>query len=698
MVSVESSPQKQSEFPETLFSWGNSGNYSISRSSDKGSGWQKMPLKTRLITQLESLADGISEGKISSQGNIFLVGGPGNGKTLAAIHFLRRLLKDRYAEMPSCATGSVDVDFSNGLSPIKHLRFIEDASAGQDNNDVYNRFVADIDKYVLSPQPGTLFLCCVNRGILATVLVKIAKHEIDASSETRKFIATLSSVVSPDATPKTLWPFEPDRNIYIHPMDEESLLEPIGDRYPVAIDILNEICDEDDGRCLSCNSADKCPIHANIAALRDEKRRESLLKIMRYYEIVASRRFSFRDLFSVFSQLVVGTPYEYVINGKKTNPCKWVEKQIELSVSNLRKDKIAGLFALSSMLYPNRLFGTWDDLKGQAKQLLRSIKDSKNASIKAVTPIIQTILSIIRRSTNASAQNYLPKCAAMLDPALQETAIIGDGMKDCVERIRLYEDAFCKSLTLGINTFLNDRYCLLSIAERDLFLEVQKIEQDQDILDMPVSDPGFQDVQIILSMLRVVLARMAKRSIGAFDAFVYAGDRLDEYRAMLDNDSQYPNLATKKRKLCSTIQQHLFPEGLFSCSMLATLGQAEPNDENGFFMKNSHPVRFTISASGTGDSMIRNLLFVREPTLGLSIKVNFDIYSALVDLQNGMMPASLPARINDIFDGVKSRIQGRLCHDWEPGAYFQFCDRDGIRHYVDWSSDEGFFATEFRKR
>ena len=34
MGSLESRPLKNSEFPETLFSWGNSGNYSISRSSD----------------------------------------------------------------------------------------------------------------------------------------------------------------------------------------------------------------------------------------------------------------------------------------------------------------------------------------------------------------------------------------------------------------------------------------------------------------------------------------------------------------------------------------------------------------------------------------------------------------------------------------------------------------------------------------
>ena len=492
-----------------------------------------------------------------------------------------------------------------------------------------------------------------------------------------------------------MWPFDSSRNIYIHPMDEESLLERIGNQPPAAEDILNEICAEDDGRCHLCANAKKCPICANIAALRSEKRRESLFKILRYYELVASRRLSFRDLFSVFSQLAAGSPYDYVINGKRTPPCKWVEKQIELSSSNLREDRLAALFALTSALYHNRLFGTWDDFKVQARPLLKLAKGSRVASIKAVVPILQSIAALIRRSAPASAQNYLPKCAAMLDPALQDAVTIGDGGQECIGKIRLYEDAFCKSLTLGIDTFLADGYCNPLEVERSLFLEVRGIEQDPNILDMPVSDPDFQTTQTILSVLRVVLSRMAKRAIGAFDAFVYAGDRLNEYRAMLDNDPSYPNLAARKRRLCSTIQGHLFPNGFFACSMLATLGQAEPDEANGFFMKNSRPAHFAISPSEDGNGMTRNLLFVREADLGLSIKVNFDIYSALIDLQNGLKPASLPARINDIFNGVKSRIQGHLCHNWDLGSSkFLYSDREGARHSVSWNPDEGFFPSE----
>ena len=83
-------------FPESLFAWGNSGQYSICRGSDGTTGWQKPPLRTRLISQLEKLAADINAGAQDSSVSIILVGGPGNGKTHAARHFLQTLLGDTY--------------------------------------------------------------------------------------------------------------------------------------------------------------------------------------------------------------------------------------------------------------------------------------------------------------------------------------------------------------------------------------------------------------------------------------------------------------------------------------------------------------------------------------------------------------------------------------------------------------------------
>lgn len=696
MQDVDTKTIQKARFPESLFEWSNSGAYAISRSSDKETGWQKPPLRTRLIVQLEDLADKIRSGTVGQRINIFLVGGPGNGKTHAAQYFLRNLLNEHYDELSYANGGDITRDFDDKTLPLTHVRYIEDASAGKDNDAILERFVNDVEEYVIATRQNSLFLCCVNRGILATVLARIAKKEIQATQEATEFIATLSSRVSPDASPKPLWPFDKEQTVYIHPMDEESLLEPVDNNHPVAIDILEEICNVESEACLSCQNASKCPIHANMMSLRDMHRRDNLLKILRYYEIVAAKRLSFRDLFSIFSQLIIGSPYDYIISGKKIGPCKWVEKQIELSKSNLGTERISALFNLSSILYHNRLFGRWDDFRAQIRALQRVIKSVGNSQIKVASAILQSISGIIRRSNVSSAQNYLPKCASLLDPALQDMTLIRDESRECVKKIKLYEDAFCKSLTLGINTFLDDGYYKVTEIEYELLTAIRALEQDKDILDMPVSDPEYQSSQTILSVLRIIFSRMTKRAVGSYDAFVLAGDRLDEYRAMLDNDNSFPNLAARKRKLCSIIQNYLFPDGVFSSSMLATLGQTEPDRENGFFLQNSRPAHFIISNSdGVKEGMTRNLLFVKEPELKLSIKVNFDIYSALIDLQNGLKAASLPVRINDIFDGIRSRIQGRLSHEWDCGASkFMFCDRDNKEKFVNWSPEEGFFAIE----
>ena len=163
---------------------------------------------------------------------------------------------------------------------------------------------------------------------------------------------------------------------------------------------------------------------------------------------------------------------------------------------------------------------------------------------------------------------------------------------------------------------------------------------------------------------------------------------------MLSGNASTANYAVKRRKICSTIQTHLFPGGEFEHSMLSTFGQSEPDAENAFFIKNSTTPQFSIVNSNASLNPVRNLIFVTEPSLGLTIKVNFDLYSALIDLQSGLTSASLPERIADIFDGVKARIQGRLCHNWNGATSFVFQDRNRKSRIVKWSTEEGFYEDE----
>lgn len=680
-------------FPESLFAWGNSGQYSICRGSDGTTGWQKPPLRTRLISQLEKLAADINAGAQDSSVSIILVGGPGNGKTHAARHFLQTLLGDTYNTLSPIDNGAA----TYGISTHEHLsciRFVEDASAGDDNESAYKRFIADVQKYVIGSETNTLFLCCVNRGILATVLARINKKQLQASEEARQFIARLSSVVSPDSTPVALWPFAEDEKVFIHPMDEESLLEPIGEAQPVAIEILKELCAADCSNCGTCENAKLCPLLHNLQALQDQGRQQNLLKILRYYEIVASKRLSFRDLFSIFSILIVGNPYDYVQNSKKTRPCTWIAKQADLTNSNKAADRLVALFELESALYHNRLFANWSDFKKVDRQLQKNIRDCHFPAIADTQELFRSLAARIRRSANLSAQDYLQKCATFLDPALQDCTQLDDLPLETIAEIKKVEDAFCKSLALGVNTFMAISCRGKDDIEERFFAECMNVEQNPSILDMSVSDPDYGLSQTVISALRILLTRMAKRSVGAYSGFVYLGSRLSDFRALLSGNASTANYAVKRRKICSTIQTHLFPGGEFEHSMLSTFGQSEPDAENAFFIKNSTTPQFSIVNSNASLNPVRNLIFVTEPSLGLTIKVNFDLYSALIDLQSGLTSASLPERIADIFDGVKARIQGRLCHNWNGATSFVFQDRNRKTRIVKWSAEEGFYEDE----
>lgn len=684
---MDTSPNEQSKFPESLFDWGNAGGVSVCRCSDDASGWQKPPLKTRLIVQLEKLVEDIKSGAVASGAAVFLVGGPGNGKTHAAKYFQQQLLGDAYEYVPADDNGVVSYSVTN-VPGITSVRFIEDASAGSSNDLVYERFVEDIEKFTIGRPENCLFICCVNRGILATVLARVAKKQMSASNEAVAFISRLSSVVSPDATPTCPWPLENANAVYVHPMDEESLLEPIGENRPIAADILDEICSADVGHCAECPSGSLCPMRSNFRAMQDPALRDNLLKVLRYFEIVASKRLSFRDLFSIFSILVVGNPYDYVSNAKRIQPCAWVAKQIEQVTSGQSAERLTALFELELMLYHNRLFSNWKDFKKVDRQLLRNIKSAKCDVISGTHEFFKSLAARIRRSANVSSQDYLENCAQLLDPALQDTTQMDDLPAVVAKEVKDVEDAYCKSLSLGIETFTSVSCHQKNEIENRFMQECGRVELNANILDMSISDPEYPLAQTVISALRIVMSRVAKRSIGAANAFVYQGSRLAEFRKLLANDGSVPG---KKRKICQAIQDYLFPDGKFTHSMLATFGQSEPDRENAFFLESKTTPHFAFVATGH-DNTTKNLLFVKEPSMGLMIKINFDLYSALVDLQTGLSAASLPERIYDIFDGAKARIQGYMCHHWDESTMcFSFPDRDKTFRVVQWNGDEGFY-------
>ena len=86
------------KYPEFFFRFSGSKHESVKKIGNTQSGWNMGGLiKSRLLLNLESLAAEIQNGVHSSPVCIFLVGGPGNGKTEAADFFPAACLRTGFS-------------------------------------------------------------------------------------------------------------------------------------------------------------------------------------------------------------------------------------------------------------------------------------------------------------------------------------------------------------------------------------------------------------------------------------------------------------------------------------------------------------------------------------------------------------------------------------------------------------------------
>ena len=115
------------KYPEFFFSFSGSTKESVKSIGNNASGWSGKDLvRTRLLDNLEVLAGRIRSGEITAPVCIFLVGGPGNGKTEAAEFFIKEL----YGTIPATKSKSAGrLIFSRAVSKgVEGVVVVEDAT------------------------------------------------------------------------------------------------------------------------------------------------------------------------------------------------------------------------------------------------------------------------------------------------------------------------------------------------------------------------------------------------------------------------------------------------------------------------------------------------------------------------------------------------------------------------------------------
>ncbi len=334
-------------------------------------------IRTGLLERLEAWVSNLIGGNAESPRVILLVGGPGNGKTEAIEACIRRM--DEEARLDGKLVHSIARQFSAGAGqavprlassritnlpngqPGFELAIVQDASTSGDisgpENAPHRVLLAELEKYAVAPA-GTVYLACVNRGVLDDAF----SSSIDENREAvRTLLAQVIRSVGMAWNAPSCWPLDGFQHVAVWPMDVESLLVPMaGTDEPPARRLLDIATNASDWPVAGgCPAGDRCPHCTSRAWLDDERRRVGLLKLLRWYELASGKRWSFRDLGSLLSFLLADAR---VALGSAGSPCEAAARLRELDETTaIRRSALAlqAPYLLVAGHYAHALFGKW---------------------------------------------------------------------------------------------------------------------------------------------------------------------------------------------------------------------------------------------------------------------------------------------------------------------------------------------------
>ena len=619
-------------------------------------------IETGLIGRLRELANRLSQRNTAVPRWIFLVGGPGNGKSETVEDFLRCL--DRELGLQGRLIGHLTQCFSRGqllqrrvevlptdVAPddgvfraaIGRLVLIQDATATEDPQGDAARSLAQdlVDLYTTNENPPPLLIVCANRGLLARSINESGKDYGNDNYITKLLGEIIRAsglgfeALSRDRKP--CWPLASYPQAACWPLDLESLLEsnsgataPMAQALSVASDLRRW---DTAGRCLDCDARENCPLKQNADWLREPARATRLIHILRRGELSTGQRWNFRGVFSLVAETSVGQWQDF--EGYAT-PCEWVHAQCATLADDTRPAAFDAAYWLTRRLYPHALFAAV-----QVDDVARRLQEFVTSS----QPWSQRFLSLLTTSPAASVKHireYLLAQYANLDPAIT-TPASGDHV------LRSIEDDYSQSVELGNS---ESRTGGLAGPERSLLWFLERAEAEWDRL-------GRASLQAasVSHLLRRFASIFVKRAVGVALGHHANENVLDEYADSL-RDRQRLN------RLSSAFQGLLGPANAFQFNIVETFGQ--PQTEQPYSVRlvgPQVPLRSNPAPISTDTSPSHDIPCFEISDTKYRIPITFDLFLALKLRQAGCASASLPSSVRASIDRVRHRYAGSLCRD-----------------------------------
>jgi hypothetical protein len=657
-------------FPEGLLSWAGHRDGGVKKpfvgSSGRPSG---EVIRTRLLDKIDSWIDELTRPSCSTHGALLLIGGPGNGKTEAVEYFTERFdeklgtpgtlvekCKAQLAPAPGTLPPrnvSVDLRDIPGAAKInfKRLEIVHDATVGDPAKLGLSpgRLLID-DLENLNGNSELLHISCVNRGILAQALDEATSSTTKES--TKNFLVAILRAVTLSAGQPSCWPLQEYPHVAVWPMDIESLVDhsayeggvtPAHHIFKRALDASLWIPREE------CPAGNLCPFHANLALLSDDAVLGNLVKILRHYEISSGKRWTFRELFSLIPQLLVGHENDFKLRGKEVDPCKWAAAQLRIAeTDNDFYERTRARFLLSSRIYSHALFPRWPDLrliKDDCNPVLK--KDSTNDSN---ANDLFRLLGRLRRDESTSTHRIVnEQVGILLDPVeVSGNVMLADGDLTADD----LEEMFSYSVKQGYSAV---RECLSEIERvfMDWTVRVEgRIGED--------ASKGNKNNALLYDEVRKTIrsfaCRFVKRSLAVKRGVTKDGQYLERYAQAIE---EVVELKKARKKFLELIHVN----SRFPISLTTTYGQPAPNRERDATLYTQMVKVSYIVPPRTGQHARSSLPYLKIKDH--AVPLTYHLFKALVQLEEGLMEPSIPSDILALIEGTRARMAGEIVRDNE---------------------------------
>ncbi len=665
-------------FPDALVRWAGHHSGGVRRPFQVASGRPTgKQIETPLIMRLKQWVHDLVTGA-STPRAVFLVGGPGNGKTDAvegcieeldaALHaqgtFIASFAKAFTPEPGRIAPRKVVVDVTAASAHVPaHMRctfsLVQDATEGDpaENATAEHLLLRELAE-VAQGTRNDIYVCCVNRGILAEA--STIAHEDPNGGNVASLIAQITRAVTSGPESPQCWPLAGFENVAVWPMDLDSLVKPSGaDGRSVAHQILEILLDESRWKP-PCALSTRCPFCHNRTLLSRKGATDSLISLLYFYELSSGKRWTFRDLFSFFSYLLVGDYDELTIKTKSYSPCEWAAEQRRLSEHGTPRsaERDRAVFLLASRLYYHRLFPRWPSFDSGEYRPAKNelLKDGQldrglNAA-RAFFRFAARAEELTCRAKGEVPDRIRQSLGPALDPAIASgthEVFTRDGTPITVADV---EAAFSQSVKAGVE--LVGSY--VETLEKDVLEQLAHA-------DAALGEDGFtgartRQARVLRSAIRQYATRLVKRSLGTRKGICRDVDHFRLYVDALGSDTVLNDVRRQLRNLLHDRSVK------FLAPLATTFGQpvAERSRDVALVLPKMVAVHPVPRATGPGRPVDPVPYFRVEKH---AVAVTFELFRALRDVARGLHPASLPADIYGLLDRIKALVAGHVVRDPE---------------------------------